>query len=77
MIKSSPKRLCLESATYTFPDSVLSLTLIIAGNSPVIWTQSPVVLHTKCLVDISGGWPMIFHSLYEIRVITKAVSICK
>ena len=76
-IKSSPKRLCLESATYTFLDAVLSSVLIIDGNSPVIWIQSPKVLHATCLVDVGGGWPMVFLSLCEIRFMSEAVSICK
>ena len=76
-IKSSPKRLYLKSATYTFPDAVLSSILIIASNSPVIWTQSPEALHTTCLVDVSGGWSMVFHSLCEMRVVSEVVFICK
>ena len=77
LIKSSSKRLCLESATYTFPDTVLSSILLIAGNSPVIWTQYPDVFRAICLVHVSGGWPMVFHSLCEMRFISEAVSICK
>ena len=76
-IKSSPKKLCLETATYTFPDAVLSSILITAGNSPVIWTQSLEALRATCLVDVSGGWPMVFYSLCEMSIIPEAVSICK
>ena len=47
------------------------------GNSPVMWTQSPEVLHATCLVDVSGRWAMVFHSLCEMRVMFDAVSICK
>ena len=75
--KIESQKLCLKSATYTFPDAVLSSILITAGNSPVIWTQSSEMLHTTCLVDVSGGWPMVFHSLCEMRVMSEAVFTCK
>ena len=45
-IKLRPNRLCLESSMQMFLDAVLSSILIVAGNSPVMWTQSPDTLCT-------------------------------
>ena len=40
------------------------------GHSP------PNTLCATCLVGVSAGWPMVFHSLCEMRVMFKAVSLC-
>ena len=61
---------------YIFPDAVSSSILIIAGNSPVIWTQYLEAFRATYLVDVSGGWPMVFHNFREMWVMPKAVSIC-
>ena len=48
LIKTGEKRFSISSVW-----SVMALwfsILIIAGNSPVIWTQSPEALHTTCLI---------------------------
>ena len=39
-------------------------------------TQSPDVIRTTCLVGVSGGRPMVFHCLCEMRVTSEAESIC-
>ena len=75
-IKSSPKRLCWEFEMYMIPDAVFSSILIVIGSSPVIWTQSPEVLRATCLVDVSWCLLVLFHSFWEIRVMSDAVSIC-
>ena len=67
----------VSNLQHTFPDAVLTSILIIASNSPVIWTQSLEALHTTCLIDVSGGWPMVFHSFWEMMVMSEGVSICK
>ena len=61
LIKWRPSRLCLESAM----DAVLSSILILAGNSPVMWTWSPDVLHATYLIGVGEGWPMVF--LWSLR----------
>ena len=75
-IKSSPKWLCWEFKMYMIPDAVFSSILIVAGSSPVILTQSPEVLRATCFVNVSWGFPILFHRFWELRVISDAVSIC-
>ena len=57
-----------------FLDAVLSSVSIVACNSPMMWIQSPDVLHANCIVGVSEGWSMLLYSLCELRI--EVVSIC-
>ena len=54
----------------------LSSISIVTSNFLVMWTQPPDALRTTCLVGVSGVWPMVFYSLYELRVLSEALYIC-
>ena len=71
-IKSRPTRL----SQICYINAVLSSISFVAGNFPVMWTQSSDALHATCLVGICGGWPMVFHSFCEMSVMFKVVFIC-
>ena len=40
-----------------------------------MWTQSLDVLFATCLVGVSGGWLLVFHSFCEMRVMSESVLI--